>query len=133
MSYLVDVRLPFGEILHRQAENISDLSYVTDDGERLCVVHDQDDFPFTADMCDSRRTRQCRAWRAACRPLPPTVALTWAWAGRFMHQLAGMRTTTPALSSAGASLRTRAARTSLSKARRSGLGMERVGSSGSIR
>ena len=37
--------------------------------------------------------------------LPPTVAFTWGRAGRFMRQLAGMRTTTPALSSAGASLR----------------------------
>jgi hypothetical protein len=44
MSYLVGVKLPSGEIVHRLAENISDLSYVTDDGETLCVVHDQDDF-----------------------------------------------------------------------------------------
>ena len=37
--------------------------------------------------------------------LPPTVAFTCGRAGRFMRQLAGIRTTTPALSSAGTSLR----------------------------
>jgi hypothetical protein len=38
MSYLVGVKLPSGEIVHRRAENISDLPYVTDDGETLRVV-----------------------------------------------------------------------------------------------
>jgi hypothetical protein len=58
MSYLVGVKLPSGEIVHRQADNTSDLPYVTDAGETLRVVHDQDDIPFTADMCNSRRARK---------------------------------------------------------------------------
>jgi hypothetical protein len=62
MSYLVGVKLPSGEIVHRRAENLSALPYVTDDGETLRVVHDQDDFPFTADMCNS-----ARAWRSHWR------------------------------------------------------------------
>jgi hypothetical protein len=36
---------------------------------------------------------------------PPTVAFTCARAGRLMRQVAGIRTTTPAASSAGASFR----------------------------
>ena len=73
MSYLVGVKLPSGEIVQRQAENISDLPHVTDDGETLCVVHDQDDFPFTADMCNSRRTWRShwrRIYAAAGAPYP---------------------------------------------------------------
>jgi putative flippase GtrA len=38
MSYLVGVKVPSGEIVHRQAVNIGDLRYVTDDGETLCVL-----------------------------------------------------------------------------------------------
>jgi hypothetical protein len=68
MSYLVGVKLQSGEIVHRQAENISDLPYVTDDGETLCVVHDQDDFPFTADIGGGLRSGG-RAF--AGRGLPP--------------------------------------------------------------
>jgi hypothetical protein len=73
MSYLVGVKLPSGEIVHRRAENISDLPYVTDDGETLRVVHDQDDFPFTADMCNSARTWRShwrRIYAAAGAPYP---------------------------------------------------------------
>jgi hypothetical protein len=69
MSYLVGVKLPSGEFVHRRAENVSDLPYVTDDGETLRVVHDQDDFPFTADMCNSARAWRSH-WRHAAAGVP---------------------------------------------------------------
>jgi hypothetical protein len=60
--YGVGIRISSGKIVKRFVENLVGLPDVTDDGETVCLIHDADDFPFTANMCNAARARRSY-WR----------------------------------------------------------------------